>query len=503
MQKTPNQVFGGIFKSTALLSSFRVITLTISFIRDKTLAIIIGPQGMAIWASFDIIVSTTVSAFSLGINSSSVRQIALAYASGERKRLAHAISTLRLLTTILGVLGSSTLFLFSANIAHSTFGDSAYANQIRWCSAAVLFTSLNCSFRAQLQGMQKLRGLAWSGAWAAIVGALTMILATYFGGILLVAPALAVSALSETSILIFFTWKYGADSWVVPWAILRDEVPKLVKLGLSLVSALFLSSGVVYITRALINTELGLEQAGFYIAAFALSGKAIGLLIDSMRVDLFPKLSASANDNAQINQLINGQIEFCLLLATPLVIFTISLAPFILKIFYSSEFISAAPILAILSLGTSIKMISSPLAYVRLAKGESLLYFVTEAVAAFVQLLLTYILLAALGLVGVALASVLAGALQACLFMYTSRTLTGHRFHSNLRKLMLFSLTAIIVSLIASIFISAQITAIFGSTFAIVMGLFNFRALVHRLGAGHKLTLILNKIPGSTVFTTK
>jgi len=432
---------------------------------------------------------------SLGVNSSSVKDIAQAKSTGEHSQLSIVVNTSRLLTFILGATAAAGIALFSSEVAKSLLGSASYQIEIVWCAASVCLTSISCALRAQLQGLQQLRRLAVYGMLVSVFSAAVLIASCFCCGLNAVAPALAFASASEAFLLFLATRRITPRFAIVPWKLFLTQSAVFVRLGVSLVSALFISYGVTYATRALINQELGLEQTGYYLAAVALSTKAVGFLVDSIRVDLFPKLAAAAQDDVHSSQLLNGQIELCLLLATPAIVATAALSPLLLQLFFSGEFIAAAPVLTLLCLATSFKMISSPLSYIRIAKGQSLLYFLTEGVVAVLQLALTLVLIGDFGLYGVALAVVLAAAVQACIFVYTTRILINYRFPKKLRSLLCLSLGSVFLVVAINGLFTDLLVAFTGSALSLALALLNLRRLTQRLGRDHKLTVQLLKLP--------
>ena len=67
-----------------------------------------------------------------------------------------------------------------------------------------------------------------------------------------------------------------------------------------------------------------------------------------------------------------------LLLAAPGVIATLTFAPLVIWLFYSSAFAPAVEILRWICLGMMLRVASWPMAFVLVAKGERKLYFWTE-----------------------------------------------------------------------------------------------------------------------------
>jgi PST family polysaccharide transporter len=119
-----------------------------------------------------------------------------------------------------------------------------------------------------------------------------------------------------------------------------------------------------------------------------------------MGTDFYPRLTAVANDNAAVNRLVNEQTEIGLLFALPGLLATLVLAPWVLRVFYSSAFLAATDLVRWQILGVGLRVVSWPLAFVQLAQGRARLYMATEALAAIFQVVFLYVGVRVFGLLG-------------------------------------------------------------------------------------------------------
>ena len=92
-----------------------------------------------------------------------------------------------------------------------------------------------------------------------------------------------------------------------------------------------LMMGASYGVRAIILRMEGLDAAGFYAAAWTLGGLYVGIILQAMGADFYPRLVGVAEDNRECNRLVNEQTLVSLLLAGPGVIGTIIFAPLIIS----------------------------------------------------------------------------------------------------------------------------------------------------------------------------
>src|SRR5262249_20268551 len=145
------------------------------------------------------------------------------------------------------------------------------------------------------------------------------------------------------------SWWYARDVQGVPgglgWRDVLAEAPPLLKLGLAFMVAALMTMGATYLVRVLVLHHLGIAATGIYQAAANLSSVYVAVILRAMFTDFYPRLAAAADDRREFTALVNHQIEVGALLALPGILATITLAPFVITMFYSSEFLPSVGIL--------------------------------------------------------------------------------------------------------------------------------------------------------------
>ena len=102
---------------------------------------------------------------------------------------------------------------------------------------------------------------------------------------------------------------------------------------------------------------------GIYQAAIGLSSIYVGFILDAMGKDYYPSLTAIAQDNGKYTSLINHQMEIGLLIAMPGILATMTFAPLVISIFYSTKFMLAVKILRWQILGILLQTINWPMGF--------------------------------------------------------------------------------------------------------------------------------------------
>jgi PST family polysaccharide transporter len=202
-----------------------------------------------------------------------------------------------------------------------------------------------------------------------------------------------------------------------------------------------LMMGAAYLVRIILLRQAGLEAVGLFQAAWTLGGVYVNLVLQAMGADFYPRLVASAKDPASCNRLVNEQTQISLLLASAGVVATLVLAPFVLTLFYSSGFTAATDTLRWVCLGMALRVVTWPMGYIIVARGEQRLFILAELAWTVVNVGLTYAAVRLFGLPGAGIAYFLSYAFHAVLIYAIVRRLSGYRMATlSLRMIVSYSL---------------------------------------------------------------
>jgi len=422
--------YGQILKSSALIGGSSIASVGLGIIRTKAMALLLGPAGVGLMGLYGAIVDFSQSIAGLGISSSGVRQIAEAVGSGDAERIARTVTVLRRTSLVLGVVGAALLLCLSRPIAILTFGSDHHSAAVALLSLAVAFRVISAGQGALIQGLRRIPDLAKLGILGALLGTVISIPAVYVGGADGVAPALvAISALALVT-----SWSYSRKVRLDPAGMttseVRQETKALLKLGLAFMASGLLMMGSAYLIRITILRTLGFEAAGLYQAAWTVGGLYVGFILQAMGADFYPRLTAAAKDNDQCNRLVNEQAQVSLLLAGPGVIGTLTFAPIVVAMLYSTQFDPGVSLLRWICGGMALRVVTWPIGFIILAKGVQSLFFATELAWTVVHLGLAWTCVHWFGLNGAGIAFLASYVFHGLLVYPLVRHLTGFRWSS-------------------------------------------------------------------------
>ena len=456
--------YAEILKSSMLIGGSTAISLVIGIVRTKVMAVLLGPAGFGLMGVYTSIADLVRSLAEMGINSSGVRQIAESVGSGDGERIARTVAVLRRVAIVLGLIGALLLILFAWPISSLTFGTGAQWGAVALLSVAVFLRLVADGQGALLQGMRRIGDMARIGVIGALLGTLLSIPIVYLLGQDGVVPALV--AVAAASALV--SWWYvrriplPAAIPVLTTSEVRKEVTSLLGLGLAFMASGFLMMGAAYAVRMLLVRHQGLEAAGLYQAAWTIGGLYVGFVLQAMGADFYPRLVAASKDNVECARLVNEQAHVSLLLAGCGVIATLTFAPWIVSLLYSTDFTAGTDVLRWIVLGMAMRVITWPMGYILVAKGARTLFVATDLAWAVANVGLTWFGVRLFGLSGAGMAFFGSYVVHLVIVYAISRRLAGFRWSAtNLRTGALF------VTVIAAVFAGYRLL---GPTAAMALG---------------------------------
>ena len=414
-----------IFKSTALIGGAQVVIIFIGVIRTKVLAVLLGPSGIGLAGMYLAATSLVGTLTGFGIGSSGVRQIAEAAGTQDRPAIARTVRTLRFSSLSSGVLGMILVLIFCVPLTRVTFGNETYIFGVALMSLSLLFDGVSQGQTALLQGMRRLKDLATCEVLGAVFGAMAGIAIIYFFG----ARGVAAYLVSVSAFTILTSWWYARKVKVQAVRMslreVNSEARGLLAMGAAFLVSGLLTAGVAYIIRVLIIRDLGMGAVGLYGATWTLSSLYIGIILKAMGADFYPRLTAVAAENEMVNRLVNEQTEMGVLLAIPGILATLTLAPWVLRLFYSEAFTPAAVIIRWQLLGVALRVACWPMGYVQIAKGMPRLFMLTESAFSVLHVGVLFFCLRLWGLEGIGVSYLVAYVVYTLATFGVSRRITG------------------------------------------------------------------------------
>lgn len=441
-----NSSYNQIIKATSIFGGSQLISIILGIVRTKIVAILLGAAGVGLLGVFQSIIDTTRSITSLGLDTGGVKDIATAANSENPEDLPRSVSIFKKWFLWTALIGFFACIAFCLPISVWVFGDVKYSMQVAALSVCVFLATLATGRSVFLQGMRQISYMAKASILSAVCTLLVVIPLYYFFGIYGIIPALIGGNLLWFFCTDYYYRKLDIKSITVENKEIVQAGLNTLKLGLFIVLSTVLSMLSMLLIRTYLMRSIDVEAAGLFQAVWTITNIYLGLILKSMGTDFFPRLCSVVDEKKGVRLLVNEQLYIVLVISSPIIVGMLLFSEVILPILYSSEFSNAASLLQWQIVGTFLKVVSWPVAFILLAKNKGLLHFITEGLFFVVYLAISYFLFPHYGLDSVGIGYFVAYIFYFIVIFAIGRGLSGFVWSKAVLKMILVNILFIVCS---------------------------------------------------------
>lgn len=429
-----------IFKNTGLFGVAQFIKLLGSVVTNKVAAVFLGTAGVGVIGLFKNILDLIVSVSNFGIAESSVREIALADQEISSQKSGRLIKIVYKWALATGLLGACIALIFSKQIRALVFNNTVDTFWVVLLGIYFVFTTLTSMRLAVLKAKKQVVIIVKYNIYLAIITAFTASLSYYFLGISGIIPSVVIIAISGFFISYYLTSNIPITKQFISIKEAYYEGVPMAKIGLMLSASVIFGQLCFYGIRWYLKTYHTIEIVGLYQVGTNILVGYIGLVFVAMSNDYYPRLCNYENDSKKFNTLVNDQTELALLLVVPAVLILYTIAPFLVSLLYTNEFINVLDLLKIGLLSIVFKAIVWPIGFIPLIKGNKLLFLKQNVLGDGLNIVFSILLFKIMGLAGLGLAMVIMFVVSGIYNYYVAQKYYEFRFRKETLKLMCFSI---------------------------------------------------------------
>ena len=415
--------FARILRSSALMGGAQAVTLAMAFLRSKLIAVLIGPSGIGLMGVFNAFNANVSIVAGWGLGTSAVRTVAGA-AEADKERKVAAVRTLGRRLAWAGFFGVLILVL---PVGYLTFKSQNYALELLIAGLAVPCVVATGMWTALLQAGGHIGSMAKTQMASSVVGLLIGLPFIYFFGSVGIALSILLAALATA----YVTWR-AAVKLSPPGAAepTSGDVRELIHLGVALQIGATLGAISTYLIRVLIlrshgdDLAAGLADAGFYQAAFAVTGSLPGVIFSATSSDFYPRVAA-AKDEDEARLITEKQIQASLLLATPILMGLLTMGPLAIRLLYAQGFEPAVPLLDWFVWAIFLNLLGWPLGFWVVARRSKRVVALFQSLLSVAMVLLALIMVPKWGVSGAAIAYFSGSLVYAGLLLGFTRRASG------------------------------------------------------------------------------
>lgn len=481
-----------LIESILTIAASQGLRIAILIAQSKAVAMILGPQGLALLSVYRNLQQTIVIGAGLGVPSGAVREIASTRGAGlEIKTVVRALTVSVLIQAFVAAL---LMVVFQEKIASFAFGQPALNESVLWlalCIGVSLYASVQSAI---LQGMRETKAVAKATIYGSLGGFLLGVPSIYFFGSNGLIAFVLMQAIPMALISRYYVARAGINIKfkIGAWRELLKSWRPMVNLGFAFMLGGLVSSATLLAVRSYVINELGLSAAGQFSAAWVVSVQYLGFLLTAMAVDYYPRLTEVITNPESVRKTVGDQMEITLIIGIPLMMIMIGFSSVFTTILYSSEFEVAAELLTFQMLGSVLKLAVWPFSYLIVAKGQSRLFLLTEVLWNISYMGMVMLMLPRFGVLALGYAFICSYALYG-LFVALAVGWDIVRSMTLFSSVMIFSSLMLGALVIFLRDIAPLYSMIFASFFSVAYSVSGFRRLLRLLDRNSRLGRIVGR----------
>jgi antigen flippase len=368
-------------RSTGLLAGSSIVTVLAGVVSAKVWALIVGTSGVGYLGLLMALIGLTCLFAGLGISAALVRfgaDLLTQSDSSEGTALRKAAWIITICTSLLVMV---PMVIFRYPISSVMLGSANRSHVVPLMAVAVSLSLITGVQTGILNAHNRVGALARYAILSALAGGVVdvVFIAVWH------APGIPFAALGGTAA------SCGIATWIVRREVstgtstctmseIWEKVRQLVPFGASYTASMAAGTAVLLLMPMLVLHLVGAGAVGPYRAAAVIGVTYLGFLLAALAQDYFPRVSASSGSPAELARIINEQQRLIFLIATPIILAALVVAPYVIPVLYTSRFASAGVVLSWQFVGDAFRLWSWTLSYVILARNSARTFFLTELV---------------------------------------------------------------------------------------------------------------------------
>ncbi len=487
MSDEQNNGYHHILKYTSIFGGVQGLNIIVSLVRNKFVALLLGPSGMGLVSLFNTTVNFVSQSTTLGVSMSAVRHLSDFPENDHHPQIVHFVKVVRAWSLLTALLGMLVCMMLGPFLSSTTFAWGDHTLHFILLAPAVGMLAVTGGETAILKGRRRLRSLAMVQVGVVLAALLISVPVYYFFGEAGIVPVIVAMAFVTMLLTIHSSYRLYPLQLRGTKGILGEGM-EMVRLGVAFTLAGVIGSGAEMLIRSWLNVEGNLGMLGLYNAGYMVTVTYAAMVFSAMETDYFPRLSAVNTDISATNETVNKQMEVSILIVSPMLVGLIIFLPIIIPLLLSDKFIPVVAMTQVSTIAMFFKALTLPVAYITLARGYSLMYLFLESAYFVVFVLLIIFGYKHWGLVGTGVAITFANVFDYLMINGVARWRYGYKMSSTVMR---YSAIHILIGLLAyftTITVDGYAYWIFGIGLSLVSLLFSLLILHQKTHLWEALT---------------
>ncbi len=256
-----NNGYHHILKYTSIFGGVQGLNVVVSLVRNKFVALILGPSGMGLVSLFNTTVNFVSQSTTLGIATSAVRHLSEFPENDYHPQIVHFVKVVRAWSLLTALLGMLVCMMLGPFLSSATFAWGDHTLHFIFLAPAVCMLAITGGETAILKGRRRLRSLAFVQVGAVLAALLISVPVYYFFGEAGIVPVIV--AMTFVTMLLTINSSYRLYPLMLRGTKgILGEGMEMVRLGVAFTLAGIIGSGAEMLIRSWLNVEGDLGMLG-------------------------------------------------------------------------------------------------------------------------------------------------------------------------------------------------------------------------------------------------
>lgn len=391
-----------VLKALGVFGSAEGLAMLCGVVRTKLVALWIGAAGVGLFGLFNSVVEMLGALVQNGIRNCAVRNIA---GADSRSDADTQVYVSRRTGRLVGLISGLLCAVLSPWLSYVSFGDYGYWWAFCWLGFSLYINAFAAIESGVLQGLHRFSGIASASVAGSLFALAVSVPVLYIWRLDGIIPViLAYSACIAASY-----WWQGAKSVSRPDDLSRRQCAAIsrdmLRFSVFLTASGFVLWIVNYLLMSYINNRGGEAQMGYFQCGYTLIIRYMGVAFSAIGMEFYPRLSSAVQRGAKrTGVFVSHEISVMLCIVVPMGAMLAALAPLVVRVLYSGEFVAAVPYVCLAMASCGWRCVSWCMGYMVVAHGDGRIYMALETVSGIVCLVLCVAGYSLLGIAGLGLA---------------------------------------------------------------------------------------------------
>lgn len=385
--------YKSIIKGAGIFGAAKAVNILTALVRSKCAALLLGPVGVGLNSLFYTIQLFTCQLLGLGLATSSVKTLSEAYASSDLSYVDSHIRRVRGWELFCGLASMLLMVLLSPLLSMLYFNHLGYMLHFMLLGlgvAALIIAEIEQSVMRSLQASSRLAFSMLLISISALVFAVPFYWLLGARGVVLAVVSCSVMA----SVICLWQGHHVHPihiDWreMIQWRVFWEASQPMLRMGFAFVTTGLFLQGSEFILQSVLATTASLTVVGLFKAGYQCSYTYPSMIFSGVVNDYFPRLSAVPEGDAEARRIVvTRQIRVMFLLSLPVAIGICLLAPWVIRLLLSDEFLSIVPMVRWSVWAILCQSICLPLGYIPLALNRRSHFMFLQGIGCFLRLCL-------------------------------------------------------------------------------------------------------------------